>query len=163
MALACARWHGRALLCKVACRFSTYRTSRAPASRGAVTAPRAQSGDLVDVDGTQVRPLPRPVLSEHTLHPRPAPHPLAPPAGCSPHLAQRFTLRVPLGSDGESAKALPRLDAFVSAALPRGASRARVTAAIKAGALTINGRVVTKPSSQVRMSSENELLSGLLF
>ena len=67
-------------------------------------------------------------------------------------MTQRFTLRVPLGSNGESSKALPRLDAFVSAALPRGSSRARVTAAIKAGALTVNGRVVTKPSSQVRLA-----------
>ena len=99
----------------------------------------------------------------HTLHPRPALTPPALPVGCSPHAAQRFTLRVPLGSDGESAKELPRLDAFVSAALPRGASRARVTAAIKAGALTINGRVVTKPSSQVRLARLlHHLLSALL-
>jgi len=44
----------------------------------------------------------------------------------------------------------PRLDAYVSAALPPGTSRARVTAAIKAGALTVNGRAVTKPSQPVR-------------
>ena len=92
--------------------------------------------------------------------PRPALTPPALPRDCSPHAAQRFTLRVPLGSDGEAAKALPRLDAFVSAALPRGASRARVTAAIKAGALTVNGRVVTKPSSQVRLA---RLLHHLLW
>ena len=61
---------------------------------------------------------------------------------------QRFALTVPpeLGV----AKA-PRLDAYVSAALPPGTSRARVTAAIRAGALTVNGRAVTKPAQPVRL------------
>ena len=44
----------------------------------------------------------------------------------------------------------PRADAFLSAALPSGTSRARVSAAIKAGALSVNGRPVSKPSQAVR-------------
>ena len=51
----------------------------------------------------------------------------------------------------------PRLDAYVSAALPPGTSRARVTAAIRAGALTVNGRAVTKPAQPVRRGAARAL------
>ncbi len=60
---------------------------------------------------------------------------------------QRFALSVPIELGGGKA---PRLDAYVSAALPPGTSRARVAAAIRSGALSVNGRAVTKPSQSVR-------------
>lgn len=61
---------------------------------------------------------------------------------------QRFALSVPVELGGGKA---PRLDAYLSAALPAGTSRARVAAAIRGGALSVNGRAVTKPSQSARV------------
>jgi hypothetical protein len=61
--------------------------------------------------------------------------------------SQRFTLSVPLQLGGGKP---PRLDAYLSAALPAGTSRARVAAAIRGGSLSVNGRPVTKPAQPVR-------------
>lgn len=60
-------------------------------------------------------------------------------------------MRVPFTADPS---ALQRADAYLAASLPAGtASRARVTAAIRAGALSLNGRPVAKPSQTARARS----------
>jgi tRNA pseudouridine synthase 2 len=43
----------------------------------------------------------------------------------------------------------PRLDAYVTAQLPA-VSRAKISASIKAGLVTVNGRAVSKPSQAVK-------------
>jgi hypothetical protein len=69
---------------------------------------------------------------------------------------QRFSLNVPLEMGGGKP---PRLDAYVCATLPQGTSRARVAAAIRDGALTVNGRAVTKPSQPARVAQRASVCS----
>lgn len=47
------------------------------------------------------------------------------------------------------AQSKPRLDAILASLLPE-ASRAKIQASIKAGLISVNGAVITKPSSGVR-------------